>query len=81
MGSTTAHTAARPPTQVHKAVTLRDGRSVAVRTLTKDDVDRSLAFFCSLPPEDRRYLRVDVTRRELVERRIDDMSASNGWWP
>lgn len=69
------HTAARPPTRVHKTVTLRDGRSVTVRTLTKDDVDRSLAFFCALPPADRRYLRVDVTRRELVERRIDDMSA------
>jgi ribosomal protein S18 acetylase RimI-like enzyme len=49
---------------------LKDGRHVNVRELKLDDVDRSHRFFLDLPAEDRRYLRVDVTRRELVEHRI-----------
>jgi RimJ/RimL family protein N-acetyltransferase len=52
-----------------KTVTLRDGRRVTVRRMQSDDVQRSYEFFCGLPAEDRRYLRVDVTRRDLVERR------------
>jgi L-amino acid N-acyltransferase YncA len=35
-----------------------------------DDLERSRRFFLALPPDDRRYLRVDVTQREVVERRI-----------
>lgn len=35
-----------------------------------DDVEPSLRFYRNLPPEDRRYLRVDVTQRDVVERRI-----------
>ena len=38
--------------------------------MTEDDLDRSFAFFGSLTPEDRVYLRHDVTRREEVENRI-----------
>lgn len=34
------------------------------------DVDSSHRFFMDLPPEDRKYLRVDVTQRDLVEHRI-----------
>lgn len=52
-----------------KNVTLRDGSTVTVRRMQPDDVQRSFEFFCSLPEEDRKYLRVDVTRRDLVERR------------
>jgi putative acetyltransferase len=52
-----------------KTVTLRDGRSITVRRMQPDDVQRSYEFFCALPAEDRKYLRVDVTRRDLVERR------------
>jgi ribosomal protein S18 acetylase RimI-like enzyme len=53
-----------------KVVSLRNGTSVLLREFTLDDIDRSLAFFRALPVEDRRYLRVDVTRRDNVERRI-----------
>ena len=49
---------------------LKDGRTVTVRELTLKDVDHSHRFFMDLPAEDRKYLRVDVTRRELVEHRI-----------
>lgn len=54
---------------------LRDGTRVVVRELTDHDVDGSHAFFAALPEADRRYLRTDVTRRELVERRIQDVTA------
>jgi ribosomal protein S18 acetylase RimI-like enzyme len=53
--------------------TLKDGTEVLIRELREDDVERSLAFFCTLPPEDRLYLRNDVTRRDVVERRIASM--------
>ena len=49
---------------------LKDGTEVLIRPINRDDVGRSYAFFQELPKEDRAYLRVDVTRREIVERRI-----------
>jgi len=49
---------------------LKDGTEVLIRPMTKGDVERSFAFFQGLPEEDRRYLRVDVTKRENVKRRI-----------
>jgi GNAT superfamily N-acetyltransferase len=54
---------------IDKQVTLKDGRAVTIRSMRPDDVQRSFEFFCGLPEEDRKYLRVDVTRRDLVERR------------
>ena len=58
---------------IEKTVALRDGKSVTIRRMRPDDVERSYAFFCSLPPEDRVYLRTDVTRRDLVERRTTEL--------
>jgi L-amino acid N-acyltransferase YncA len=52
---------------------LKDGTGIVIRPMTEDDVDKSLAFFQKLPQEDRAYLRVDVTKREVVEKRIRDM--------
>jgi acetyltransferase len=49
---------------------LKDGTEVLIRPLRIEDLDRSLAFFQKIPPEDRTYLRFDVTKRHLVERRI-----------
>lgn len=54
-------------------LTLKDGRKITVRRMRPDDVERSYAFFCALPAEDRMYLRTDVTRRELVERRTREV--------
>jgi RimJ/RimL family protein N-acetyltransferase len=59
-----------------KIVGLKDGTTVILREPTLDDVERSHRFFLDLPPEDRRYLRVDVTKRDHVERRIQE--AVNG---
>ena len=55
--------------------TLKNGIAVHLREPTLDDVDRLRQFFLSLPEEDRRYLRVDVTRRDVVEQRIRQAQA------
>lgn len=49
---------------------LKDGTEVLLREPTIEDLERSLQFFKTLPAEDRRYLRNDVTKQEIVERRI-----------
>lgn len=54
---------------------LKDGSEVLIRPMTEDDLDRSLEFFRSLRDEERAYLRVDVTKREVVERRIQAMQS------
>jgi ribosomal protein S18 acetylase RimI-like enzyme len=56
-----------------KHVKLKDGTNVLIREIRPEDIDHSLAFFRSLPEEDREYLRVDVTNREIVERRIESI--------
>ncbi len=56
-----------------KTVKLKDQTEVVIRPMKKDDLDRSLAFFVALPEEDRAYLRVDVTNREIVEQRIREI--------
>jgi L-amino acid N-acyltransferase YncA len=50
--------------------TLKDGTKVLVRTLTFDDLDKLMEFYRSLLYEDRKYLKVDVTNRRLIEKRI-----------
>ncbi|MEE9554203.1 MAG: GNAT family N-acetyltransferase [candidate division Zixibacteria bacterium] len=59
-----------------KTLKLKDGTDVVIRKLGNDDVDRSFDFFNELPREDRAYLRVDVTRREIVELRINAIDDS-----
>jgi L-amino acid N-acyltransferase YncA len=58
---------------VQTKVKLKDQTEVLIRELTRDDLEGSLAFFKALPEEDRTYLRRDVTKRELVERRIKEV--------
>ncbi|MFC1572094.1 GNAT family N-acetyltransferase [Candidatus Eisenbacteria bacterium] len=48
----------------------RDGRTLVIRPATRDDIDSLLAFFVSLPEEDRLHLRVDVTQAEVMKRRM-----------
>jgi RimJ/RimL family protein N-acetyltransferase len=55
---------------VEKTVTLKNDRKVIIRDMRPEDVQASFDFFQKLPPEDRKYLRVDVTNWEFVERRI-----------
>ena len=54
-------------------ITLKNNRDVLIREMRPDDFERSYEFFRELPSEDRMYLRHDVTRRDIVQRRIKDM--------
>ena len=58
-----------------KKVRLKNGTNVLIRPLKMEDLDKSLAFFRALPEEDRAYLRVDVTKREVVKKRIANIKA------
>lgn len=62
--------------EIEKNLSVKDGRQVTVRSMHPTDVERSYEFFCALPEEDRRYLRVDVTRRRVVERRTTELDRS-----
>jgi GNAT superfamily N-acetyltransferase len=55
---------------MEKYFTLKDGTEILIRPLTIDDSEASFRFFSNLPPEDRAYLRFDVTKKEIVEKRI-----------
>lgn len=58
-----------------KTVKLKDQTEVIIRPMTADDLDRTLAFFLALPEEDRAYLRVDVTNRQVVKQRIQEIQS------
>ena len=62
---------------MEKIKVLKDGTDVTIRQLAIKDIERSYQFFAELPETDREYLRVDVTKRELVEQRIRDMEKNN----
>ncbi|MFH1144699.1 MAG: GNAT family protein [Candidatus Eisenbacteria bacterium] len=47
-----------------------NGKVVAVRPLARDDLFALCEFFAQLPAENRLHLRVDVTDRDIVERRM-----------
>jgi L-amino acid N-acyltransferase YncA len=55
---------------MNKIETLKDGKKVIIRSLRSEDLDKLMAFYRSLPIEDRRYLRVDVTDKKVVAERI-----------
>ena len=60
-----------------KTVRLKDETEVLIREMTVEDLERSLAFFQSLPEEDRTYLRRDVVKREVVQRRLREMQSGD----
>jgi L-amino acid N-acyltransferase YncA len=55
---------------MNKIETLKDGKQVVIRSLRSKDLDKLMAFYRSLPIEDRKYLRVDVTDRKVVAQRM-----------
>lgn len=58
-----------------KSITLKDGTGIVLRSMRIDDLDRSFEFFSSFPNEIRRYLRMDVTRKENIRKRIEMMNS------
>lgn len=53
-----------------KVETLKNGKKINIRSLVPRDLDALMKFYRALPPEDRKYLRVDVTDRDVVSQRI-----------
>jgi len=53
-----------------KNVKLKDGTEVKLRELKKKDRKRLTTFFRSLPENDRKYLRVDVTDEDTIKQII-----------
>ena len=51
-----------------REIMLRDGARLTLRPMGREDADRLWEFFCRIPPEDKMYFRVDVDRKEMVER-------------
>jgi RimJ/RimL family protein N-acetyltransferase len=58
---------------VEKTVTLKNNHKVLIRDMRPDDVQASFDFFQKLSEDDRKYLRVDVTNWEFVERRATEL--------
>ncbi len=56
-----------------KTAKLKDGTSVDLRLMTRDDLERLLKFFRNIPEEDRMFLKEDVTLREVIEAWIERM--------
>ena len=56
-----------------KKTVLSDGTELIIRELTMEDFDGLMSFYRSLPEEDRRFLRVDVTREDVVKKRLGRM--------
>jgi len=55
---------------MERTIVLKDGRTIQIRPLLPSDAAASRNFFCALPPDERRYLRRDVTLPEVIEARI-----------
>lgn len=55
---------------MEKTEALKDGQRIIIRSLVSRDLDALMKFYRTLPAEDRRYLRVDVTDRDVVSQRI-----------
>jgi RimJ/RimL family protein N-acetyltransferase len=60
--------------QFSKTLQLRDGTSILIRPLSKQDGPALLAFFTELPDDDRQFLREDFTRKEVIDRWIEELN-------
>jgi RimJ/RimL family protein N-acetyltransferase len=59
--------------QSSKTAKLKDGTSVTIRPLAKQDGPALLAFFNALPDDDRHFLNEDVTRKEFVDKWMQEI--------
>jgi RimJ/RimL family protein N-acetyltransferase len=55
-----------PLREFPKTVSLRDRTVVTLRPMVREDQDALLAFFRRLPPEDRQFLKDDVTSAQII---------------
>lgn len=50
-----------------KKFTLKNGKDIILRPMVKDDKEKLINFFLSIPKEDRMFLKDDVTDRSIIE--------------
>ncbi len=60
--------------QFSKTLKLKDGSTLLIRPLAKHDGPALLAFFKALPDDDRLFLKEDVTKKEVIDRWIDELN-------
>jgi len=63
-----------PLKEFPKQVTLRDQTVITLRPMVREDQDGLLAFFRRLAPEDRQFLKDDVTRPEIIQAWTRDLN-------
>ena len=56
-----------------KKILLKDGTSIVIRPLSKQDGPALLKFFQSVPEDDRLFLKDDVTQKEVIDRWINEL--------
>lgn len=56
-----------------KTLALADGNEVILRKLRVEDLKELMRFYRNLPIEDRRFLRIDVTKEDVVRKRLELM--------
>ena len=61
----------------NKTETLKDGTKVTLRLLKIDDLEKLMKFYQALPFEDRKYLKVDVTKKDVVKKRLNAILEKN----
>jgi len=62
-----------------RTVIVKEDREVELWPMTADDAPALLEFYRSLPPEDLRYLREDVTQPESMSRWVDMIESEQAW--
>jgi RimJ/RimL family protein N-acetyltransferase len=60
--------------QFSKTIKLRDNTTVVVRPLSKQDGPALLKFFTKIPEDDRLFLKEDVTKKEVIDRWINELN-------
>jgi len=57
-----------------KRFVLKDGRTVIIRPMLREDADALFDFFISLKPEDKQFFRDDVSKREVIEKWAENLN-------
>jgi RimJ/RimL family protein N-acetyltransferase len=58
---------------------LKDGTEIVLREMHEVDAEQLLAFFKSIPENEREYLRMDVTVLDNIKRRMNPGPFKNIW--
>jgi len=56
-----------------KTIQIKDGTKIVIRPLSKEDGPALLKFFTKVPEDDRLFLKDDVTKKEVIDRWINEL--------